>query len=222
MNTPDLIPPEIIDDEFSELIEEICRKPEVLTCIEIGSSDGRGSTQAILRGINGREFARLYGFEVNVDRFAELIKLKAGHPEFTPCNFSTVSLDAFMRPDEVQDFYERHKTALNWTPLPEVLGWIESGKQYIEENKILRNGLPEIVAGIHGARNIDFVLIDGSPFTARAELAAVFGARYIALDDINDIKNYETWKYLGNSHAYKLVKENLCLRNGYAVFQRID
>jgi hypothetical protein len=217
---PDIIPPEIIDDEFAERIEQICSLPEVITCIEIGSSDGRGSTQSILRGIRGKQFAALYAFEVNKDRFAALLELKRQHPELIPCNYSTVSLDSFMSPADVRKFCETHSTNTNRIPIDEVLSWIELGKGYIREHGLICNGLPEIVAGIRGADNIDFVLIDGSPFTAKAELAAVFGARYIALDDANDVKNYETRKYLGQSKAYSLVYENLYLRNGYAIFKR--
>jgi hypothetical protein len=63
------------------------------------------------------------------------------------------------------------------------------------------------------------VLIDGSEFTGRAELDETYGAKFILLDDIRTLKNEFNYERLRADAFYTLVKENLDLRNGYAVFQ---
>lgn len=67
----------------------------------------------------------------------------------------------------------------------------------------------------------DFVLIDGSPFSGESELKCVKPLltknAIIALDDINDIKNFANYYDL-KSNA-KLLWENWYLRNGAAIFQ---
>ncbi len=74
----------------------------------------------------------------------------------------------------------------------------------------------------NGIEDFDMVLIDGSEFTGKAELDLVFGAKYILLDDICTYKNWNNYKELVLDSNYKLLMEDHYLRNGYAVFVRID
>lgn len=46
-----LIPPEIKNDEFYTAIQELARKENIKTVLEIGSSSGEGSTEALVRGL---------------------------------------------------------------------------------------------------------------------------------------------------------------------------
>ena len=73
--------------------------------------------------------------------------------------------------------------------------------------------------------NIDFfdvVLIDGSEFSGSGELNKTYGAKFIMLDDINSFKNYNNYRLLYNDMNYEPVALNFYLRNGYAVFRKID
>ena len=67
----------------------------------------------------------------------------------------------------------------------------------------------------------DFVLIDGSPFSGQSELNCVrpFLSKNatIALDDINDIKNYTNYQELKTSST--LLWEDWSIRNGAAIFR---
>jgi hypothetical protein len=65
------------------------------------------------------------------------------------------------------------------------------------------------------------VLIDGSEFSGESEFYLIGGARVIALDDVNAFKCFNVYHMLRNNLSYRLVRENLILRNGYAVFERI-
>ena len=73
----DVIDPEIINDPFAGWISDICRRREVRSIIEIGSSSGDGSTQAILNGIQGRSDLSdmiICCFELSPVRFKNLEK----------------------------------------------------------------------------------------------------------------------------------------------------
>ncbi len=73
-----------------------------------------------------------------------------------------------------------------------------------------------------GVADFDLVLIDGSEFTGAAELDRVYGARCIALDDVNAYKNYDNYQRLKRDARYRLVEEDWSTRNGYAIFRRRD
>jgi len=74
----------------------------------------------------------------------------------------------------------------------------------------------------HDISHFDLVLIDGSEFTGIPELEAVYGAKYILLDDINAYKNYDNFNRLNNDPNYILRIKNMKLRNGFAFFERIN
>jgi hypothetical protein len=118
---------------------------------------------------------------------------------------------------DIAEFYGTNKTALNQYPLDQVLGWyhecIESAEPYSTN----------AIEDIHIEHKVDFnfVLIDGSPFSGEAELRCVrpFLAEkaIIALDDVNDIKNWANYHKLKG--FAKLLWEDWSVRNGAAIFQ---
>ena len=65
------------------------------------------------------------------------------------------------------------------------------------------------------------MLIDGSEFTGEAELAEVYGAEFILLDDVNIYKNWTNLQKLAADGNYLLRELNLAVRNGFAVFEKI-
>jgi hypothetical protein len=68
----------------------------------------------------------------------------------------------------------------------------------------------------------DAVLIDGSQFTGSLELDDTYGARFLMLDDTSTFKNFTNYQRLRADPQYRLVGENPSLRNGYAIFERIE
>ena len=65
------------------------------------------------------------------------------------------------------------------------------------------------------------MLIDGSEFTGRAELDEVIGARFLLLDDTLTYKNYDNVRRLEADERYRLVEADRCVRNGFAIFERV-
>ena len=216
-----IIPPEIINDEFSHLIQKIAREESVHNVLEIGSSSGGGSTEAFVKGLQENpNRPRLFCMEISRARFGTL-RDAYKKLDFVKCyNVSSVPLDKFPAEQDVAAFYSGIKTALNNYPLDMVLGWLRKDKEYVSCSGVPDDGIQRIKRE-NGIENFDLVLIDGSEFTGSAELEEIYGARIIILDDVNAYKNYFNYRRLTFDTNYVLVTENWSLRNGYAVFRLV-
>lgn len=215
-----IIPPEIKDDEFYNLIQKLAQQEEIKTVLEIGSSSGTGSTEAFVRGLNQNPHQpSLFCMEVSQSRFQQL-QTRYQHQDFVKCyNVSSVKLEQFPTAAEVERFYYQNQTGLNVFPLAQVLGWLRQDIEYIKGQSVDNNGI-QLIKSEHNVEFFDLVLIDGSEFTGAAEFDQVYGAKFILLDDINTFKNYSNYRQLLADKNYRLIAENHHLRNGYAVFRK--
>ncbi len=215
-----LIPPEIKDDELYLAIQKIAANNSIKTILEIGSSSGEGSTQALVAGMQENSSQpSLFCLEISQARFAQLQKHYHNN-SFVRCyNASSVSLEKFPKEIEIREFYQNTQTALNNYPVEQVIGWLQQDIQYLSSQEIQENGI-QIIKQENQINYFDFVLIDGSEFTGIAELDEIYGANFIALDDINTFKNHSNYHKLLADKNYILIAENYSLRHGYAIFQK--
>jgi len=196
-----------INDSFGKALAKYSEGLEI--GLEIGGGTGDGSTQCI-------RTKRLFSIENHPDRIGRHsmnLSARGG----VSVNGTATLPKLWMNQLDVAEFYGTNKTALNQYPLDQVLGWyhecIESAEPYSTN----------AIEDIHFEHNVDFnfVLIDGSPFSGEAELRCVrpFLAEksIIALDDVNDIKNWANYHKLKG--FAKLLWEDWSVRNGAAIFQ---
>jgi len=214
------IPPEIFDDEFYEVIRSLAREAPIKTVLEIGSSNGEGSTTAFVHGLRDNpNHPQLFCMEVSTPRFQELTARYGREPRVKCYNLTSVPLDRFPNEADVIDFYKSRESKLNRVPLHEVLRWLRQDVRYIGRLGPNTNGI-QMIKEENGIDRFGMVLIDGSEFTGGAELDEVYGADYILLDDIGTYKNLGNYERLSLDPAYHVVASNAELRNGYAVFER--
>jgi len=217
-----LIPPEVSQDSFHSFIEAQARRKDVQTILEIGSSSGEGSTSAFVSGMKlNPNRPILYCIELSKIRFDALKKRYEANDQVRCYNVSTVSADNFPSEAEVALFYRRFATNLNRYPLHEVLKWRRQDLDYLRTCGLPTDGIG-LIKRENGINQFDLVLIDGSAFTGPTELDQVYGAGIILLDDVNDIKNMESYRRLLSDPHYALITENWKIRNGYAAFGRRD
>ena len=196
-----------IHDSFGKALAKYSEGLDV--GLEIGGGTGDGSTQCI-------RTKRLFSIENHPDRIGRHsmnLSAKGG----VSINGTATLPKLWMNQLDIAEFYGTNKTALNQYPLDQVLGWyhecIESAEPYSTN----------AIEDIHIEHKVDFnfVLIDGSPFSGEAELRCVrpFLAEkaIIALDDVNDIKNWANYHKLKG--FAKLLWEDWSVRNGAAIFQ---
>ncbi len=217
-----IIPAEIKNDSFYQAIYRISETEDIKTILEIGSSNGAGSTEAFALGIQRNpNKPTLYCMEISQTRFAALQGRYAHEPRVKCYNVSSIPAEAFPSKKEIIDFYYSTHTNLNNYPLQEVLRWLGIDIQYIVSHDVIKNGI-EHIKQVNGIDFFDIVLIDGSEFSGKSELKLVYGAKFILLDDINAFKNYENYHSLLQDPHYELIEFNWQLRNGYAIFRHKD
>ncbi len=214
-----IIPPEIRDDEFYHLLRDLTAREPIMTALEIGSSSGDGSTEALVEGLSrNRTRPMLFCLEASRSRFCQLSERYA-HTQFVRClNVSSVTIDKFPAESAVEFFWHNRKTNLSLYPLATVINWLREDIRYLKESGVEQGGIAKI-KNSYSVERFDLVLIDGSEFTGEAELDELIGARWIALDDVNAYKNFHNYQRLSNDPDYTLIAENWQLRNGYALFR---
>lgn len=215
-----LIPPEIKNDAFYNVIYRLAQDASISTILEIGSSSGDGSTEAFVTAIEKNlNRPTLFCMEISKPRF-EALQKRYGHTSHVRCyNVSSVPLEVFPLEQELITFMQTTPTNLNMYGITTVLGWLRQDIEYVQSSNVPQNGV-EIIKKENSIEHFDMVLIDGSEFTGMAEFKLIYGARYILLDDINAFKNYANYQQLLSDPAYELLEKNKTLRNGYAVFKK--
>ena len=213
-----IIAPEVSGTPLFSRIKEIVSSDHSITKIlEIGASSGDGSTEAFVAGVGDRPCS-IYTFEISRTRFARLERRYRHVPQLRPFNESSVGIDDFPSAKELETFHRETKTNLSRTPINQVLGWLETDKDYIRVHQIPQNGIARLKSAA-GIETFDCVLIDGSEFTGRKEFELVYGSKYIILDDINAFKNYANHERLLADSHYELLDSNVTCRNGYSIFK---
>jgi hypothetical protein len=217
----DLIPAEIANDSFSAIIEEIASTAGVREILEIGSSAGEGSTAAWVRGAQRNPVRpRLHCIEVSTERYAALVE-RWGGQEFVHCHHvSSIPIERFPSPTEVERFYEDVPSRLRDFDLAIVLGWLSQDIDYLCDHGLSTSGIAQIKSQ-YAIETFDAVLIDGSEFAGRAELDEVYGARFLLLDDTETFKNWENARRLQADTKYRVVCADPETRNGFAVFELV-
>ena len=175
--------------------------------IEIGGGTGDGSTQCI-------KTRELFSFEIHPDRIGRHQFNLDGRQGGMAVHHLSSNPIKWMSEDEVIEFYNNTNTNLSAYSIETILGWHKQefyvASKYAFGNMTLKD-------------KIDFLLLDGGVFSGKADLEVWFPkvreGGFIALDDINDIKNYHNYHWLKDSN-FDCVWENKAYRNGSAIFRK--
>ena len=133
---------------------------------------------------------------------------------------SSVPLELFAGVADIDEFRARAWTRFRFISRRTVLQWLQQDIDYITRHGLSTHGIRRIREE-QGIDVFDVVLIDGSEFTGRAELAEVHGARFLLLDDTRSFKTYDNYRRLRADPTYRLVTQSRWLRNGFAIFERV-
>jgi len=196
-----------IHDSFGQALQKHSEGLEV--GLEIGGGTGDGSTQCI-------RTKKLFSIENHPDRIGRHAMNLSARGGVAINGTATLS-SLWMNKKDIEEFYQTTKTNLNQYPLEQVLGWHDEHTE--NSNKYSTSAIEDV----HFDHEVDFnfVLIDGSPFSGESELRCVrpFLAEkaIIALDDVNDIKNWANYQKLKG--FAELLWEDWSVRNGAAIFK---
>jgi hypothetical protein len=227
-----IIIPEVLNDDFYQMINNISARSDLMKFLEIGSSSGAGSTQALVAGINLRESNEgtvLHCMEISLPRFEALKDTYANFDFVKVHRLSSVGLDSFPTKSELKLFYKKIPSILNNYTFDEIYSWMTKDIEY------LRMNFDDLLAFDHSEHTgsgieyikrefeipqFDFVLIDGGEFLGWAEFKILYGAKVIALDDINSYKCRYAYDALNTDSSYRLIAESWTTRNGWAIFEK--
>ena len=207
---PHITPKEQLGKEIIKVLKEY--RP--ITILDVGASDGQGSTR--LLATKSRWKPQIHAIEYTESRYLSLVDYFKGKDNVIPRLCAACS--EIMTADNVRQL---HKDFPKWDVwrtfgLEGVIQRLYNTQQKL--SKIESNGI-EAIKKEYDIENFDLVILDGSPFSGRGELAAVYGSDIIVLDDINDIKNIGNFRRLTNSVDYTLLTSDWNYRNGYAIFK---
>lgn len=206
-------------DALGLMLREVIENFQPYTILEIGSSDGTGSTSVIIDAIRPYG-ADLFCIEMELDRYKSLLE-NTSHYQFTHCyHAASVPVTGMVPFEYINQFKKAHPAFAIWPMFPggELDLWYHNSVRAIAAMAI-PNGIDYIKQQNH-IHHFGMVLIDGSPFTGMAELDAVYGADIIFMDDINDLKNYDTAERLKQDPNYEIYHINKSYRQGFAVFKK--
>lgn len=207
-------PVEIVPgDGLYEHVVRISARADTLSVLEIGCSDGQGSTSAIVKGFGLRhpdsQSPRLFCIDSNPERTSACRDRYKNFSNVTVlCGLSCGEFDV-APPEEIAQFNGPISAAA-------LLSWRAGWEQFIAETKPRLDQVSVALSLNRGP--FDCAILDGGEFSARYELNRVYGARWIVLDDTQGFKNAANYQRMKNDKSYILVDENQYRRYGWAVF----
>lgn len=211
-------PVEIVDDPLAKALYRIGKNHGIKNILEIGSSNGEGSTRHLVNAVTENpDKPRLFCLEVIKERFDVLREHYRNHEQVICLNMASVGIEDYPSELEVFEWY-KSRPSYHIT-IPVVLEWYRQERQYLQEKQTPTHAI-RYIKQTYNIQTFDVVLIDGSEFTGAAELAEVYGAKYIFLDDINIFKNGKNFQTLLDDSSYRLVDSSETVRQGYAIFER--
>ena len=215
-----IIPPKVQEDYLYKMLYLLAKNEHIKTILEIGSSSGNGSTEALVLGAIQNDWRpTLYCIEISRPRFNILQSRYCHLPTIKLYNVSSIPLSEFPTEDEVILFLVNNMKKFDFDELDAAVEWHKRDLEYAQRANVPENGI-ELIKKENNIEQFDMVFIDGSDFTGSVEFKLIYGARIIVLDDIYTFKNYANYLALMNDPLYERIQQNDYLRNGYAVFKK--
>lgn len=210
-----LIGPEIVNDDFANTLEQIVANFPIKSILELGASSGDGSTACFVRGMARNAEAKLYSLEASKERFAVLQQRYAGNPRVTCINAFSVPPEQWLTHDDIDGFIRDYGNEFGGDTYK---GWLKMEHDYLAQSGVRSDGIAQALA-LNGGP-FDFVLIDSSLFSGVAEMEAVYGSQFIALDDVRSMKTGPSRKRLAADQTYSLFACGPA-RYGWAIFKKL-
>jgi len=210
-----LIGPEIVNDDFAIALENTVAHFPIKSILELGASSGDGSTACFVRGMARNPEAKLFSLEASKERFAVLQQRYAGNPRVTCINAFSVPPEQWLTHADIDGFIRDYGNEFGGDTYK---GWLQMEIDYQAKSGVPANGIEQALA-LNGGP-FDFVLIDSSLFSGIAELKAIYGAQFIALDDVRSMKTGPNRVQLAADQTYPLFACGPA-RYGWAIFKKL-
>jgi hypothetical protein len=211
-----------------ETLVDLSSREDVRMVLEIGSTDGRGSTMALREGLERNPNfpqVRLFCIEAVQQMYDVLAKTRASYMKcYRVCStppevhYTDAEIDRFFREDWPKNPFscpaQRQEPA-----------WHKRERDryaaYFFRERLPLKGI-ELIKERNQVETFDLAFVDGGTYSGRADVAAVYGAKYLVLDDIHTLKCLWIFEELKQDPKYELIMHHPCTKShfGYAAFRR--
>lgn len=214
-----------------DTLVSLASKEDVQTVIEIGSTDGKGSTMAIREGLEKNPHfpaVKLYCIEAVRQMYDVLAKTRA--PYMKCYRVCSTHPDLHYTDKEIERFF-----AVDFKEAPfDMRGMIQREhpdwhkrerdryNAYFRLHKLPLDGVA-LIKDRNKIKDFDMALVDGGTYSGRADISAVYGAKYLVLDDIHTLKCRWSFKELQTDPNYEMIMHKPCTKAhfGYAAFRKV-
>lgn len=188
---------------FGIAIQDVCRRPEVKTCVDIGSWNGLGTTQCIVNALTSKGDGHVYSFEIDDQMFEQSQRVWKDNPYVT-LQKARLAETMLTHDDVINDQNYSNIAGADWQ--------VWHAGEYANFTKSPLGTLPD---------KIDFVVIDGGEFSGRGDWEAVRtkDPEYVALDDTHVIKTGKVLTEMLASGDWTLLYHGND-RNGWAILRK--
>jgi tetratricopeptide (TPR) repeat protein len=213
--------PSKIDEELyfiiQGLIYDVLHNGERFNSIlVVGAGNGEGAVHAIVSAYRDANSNILYCIEPNEDDFAKLDSSYSHVASLYNC--SSVSTSNYISENELSVFYNYIPSVMSKFPLESFISALTGEKQYLDTSNRSCDCIRDIKRS-HNLDGFDFVVLNGSLFSGKADLDAVYGSNFILLTSIKSIKDAANHKRLSDDNNYELLFSNSVTRAGYSMFK---
>jgi len=210
-----------------ETLADLASREDVQTVIEIGSTDGGGSTMALREGLERNPNfprVRLFCIEAVAQMYRVLAKTRAPYMKcYRVCStkpkmhYTDSEIDRFFREDWPKQPF--HSPAQKQDP-----AWHKRERNryiaYFEKERLPLDGV-QLIKDRNQVNRFDLAFVDGGTYSGRADVAAVYGAKYLVLDDTHTLKCLWTFEKLREDPNYEMTMHKPWSNGhyGYAAFR---
>ena len=189
--------------EIGRWIEFLASLPNVNNIVEIGTWNGRGSSQAIIRGVKSRSKAsratvKIMGYEINPEMAKSANKVLRRFKFFNVIYGSVINIQDLDRAN---------------------LG--ETEKIWLEQDEVWMKNAPNVYSTV--PEYIDLLILDGGEFSTLAEFRLLNKrvTGWIILDDTKTRKCSEILNLVKDEKRFEVIYES-DERHGTAILKRLQ
>lgn len=212
-----------------DTLVDLASRPEVQTVIEIGSTDGHGSTMSLREGLERNPnfpAVKLFCIEAVKKMYDVLARERAPYMKcYRVCSshprehYTDAEIEKFFKWDFPSNPFD--SPAQRQNP-----GWhkIERDRYnaYFVRERLPLDGI-NLIKNNNRIVNFDLAFVDGGTYSGMADMRKVYGAKFLVLDDIHTLKCKWAFDSLKADPGYEMVMYFPCVAGhfGYAAFARV-
>jgi hypothetical protein len=207
-----------LKDPFGKAIISVIKEHNFRHNLEIGSWDGLGSTQCLIKGMRLLQKPKsLYCLESVDDRYKLLVNNVKCHAFVKPVNMGSIALSDWLVRDFDADIWNSPYNKIKRSfPKDEVYSWYQHNVNTVTNEK--KGFLREC------KDNFDAVLIDGGVFTGYSEFVLLKDrTKCFFLDDVHkSFKCNQIYHELISDKNWVLLHDFPDVRNGACIFIKVN